>query len=93
MTSFNYVLLSLGPVLLSLDLSLGPGLLNLGPVSLNIRRSLDLPHASLLVPARIPVSVIIRSKTAKSDLVENTALRSDEERAPGAACCGARGGI
>ena len=34
---------------------------------------IDLPHASCLSQVQIPVSVIIRCKQAKSDVVENTA--------------------
>ena len=54
---------------------------------------LDLPHASYLSDLPDPVSVIIRCKTVKNHVVENTALSPDEERDPGAACCGSRGGI
>ena len=34
---------------------------------------MDLPHASVLSPSRNPVSVIIRCKTPKTSVVENTA--------------------
>ena len=43
----------------------------------------DLPHASYTSPSQIHVSVIISCKTVNSEVNENTAPRSDEERCPG----------
>ena len=77
------VLLSLVPVLLNLVpvlLNLVPVLLNIDLILLNYDLRIDLPHASVTSPLRNPVSVIIRCKPVKSDLVENTALSPDEER-------------
>ena len=55
---------------------------------------IDLPHASSYSRPQIPVSVIISCKTAKSGLVENTALsqmRSDLQRQLAAEVVGVSG--
>ena len=89
---FTDVLLSLVSVLLNYDsalLNYDSVLLNYGPILLIYGPFLDLPHASCTSGPQIHVSVIIRSKTAKTRVVENTALSQMRSHAPGAACCGA----
>ena len=53
---------------------------------------LDLPHASIPTGPQNPVSVIIRCKTVKTEVVENTVasprLGQMRSHVPGAACCG-----